>query len=132
MAAPAQAHYAERINNGIYESLLENVTTSGTGFLSNCEYNKDFFRKTTWGADYQTKSGAEFKFNIFGEIQPESLGTKHGALGDFYIGSQSNVRIILLSSFIHCLTWFSQAYIRYKRLQNQKPICLRYPFELPN
>ena len=113
MASLAQAHYAERVNNGIYDSLLDNVTTSDTGFLSNCEYNKNFFRKTGWGADYQTKTGAEFKFNIFGEIQPESLGTKHGALGDFYIGSQSNVCIILLFSFIHRLNWFSQAYIRH-------------------
>ncbi|EDR01886.1 uncharacterized protein LACBIDRAFT_332879 [Laccaria bicolor S238N-H82] len=100
MAAQAQAHYAEHVKNGIYESLLENLTTSGTGFLSSCECNTDFFHKTTWGADYQTSTGAEFRFNIFGEIQPESLGTKQGALGDFYIGSQSNPMYITKDSKI--------------------------------
>ena len=56
MAALAQPHYTEHVNNGIYNSLLDNVTTSNTGLLSNCEYNKDFFHKTGWGADYQTKT----------------------------------------------------------------------------
>ena len=90
----------------MYDSVLDNVTTSSTGFLSNCKYKKDFFHKTTLGADYQTSTGAEFKFNIFREIQPESLGTKHGTLGDFYIGTQSNMCALLFIHFIHPLNLF--------------------------
>ena len=41
--------------------------------------------------DFQAKDGSEFCVNIFGEIQPESLGTKHSALGDFYIRKKEKV-----------------------------------------
>ena len=95
MASTVEAHYANRKSNGVYDSLHESVSTSGTSFLANCEYNKNFFRKTTWssGYEYQDQDGSEFKVNIFGEIQPAQLGTKNSALGDFYTGTTSNVSI---------------------------------------
>jgi len=94
MASPVQAHYANRKTNNVYDSLSKLITSSSTGFLSNCEYEKDFHRKTTWhGLDFQNKDSSEFRVNLFGEIQPESLGTKHSALGDFYIGTKEKVRL---------------------------------------
>ncbi|EDQ98271.1 uncharacterized protein LACBIDRAFT_336116 [Laccaria bicolor S238N-H82] len=89
MASAAQAHYANRTSDGVYDSLSDLIASSGSGFLANCEYDKDFFRKTSWrGLDFQNKDGSEFCVNLFGEIQPASLGTKHSALGDFYIGTK--------------------------------------------
>lgn len=92
MASLIQEHYANCETNNIYDSLTELIASSGPSFLTNCEYNKDFFKKTTWqGLDFQTKDSPEFCVNIFGEIQPESLGTKHSALRDFYIGTKEKV-----------------------------------------
>ena len=100
MASPVQAHYANRTSNGVYDSLADLIASSGTGFLATCEYEKDFYRKTSWrGLDFQNKDGSEFRVNIFGEIQPESLGTKHSAIGDFYIGTKDKVCCYLI--FFH-------------------------------
>ena len=95
MASTAQSHYAERQINGVYDSLRDLIKSSGTGFLSNCEFNKHFSRMTMQSKHfrYQSQDASEFKVNIFGEIQPESLGTRHSALGDFYIGTNSKVRL---------------------------------------
>ena len=96
MASPVQAHYANRNTNNVYDSLCDLISSSGTGFLSNCEYEKDFYRKTSWrGLEFQNKDSSEFRVNLFGEIQPQSLGTKHSALGDFYIGTKDKVCLCL-------------------------------------
>jgi len=92
MASSIREHYASCKTNNVYNSLSELIASAGTGFLTNCEYNKDFIKKTSWRElDFQKKDGSEFCVNVFGEIQPESLGTKHSALGDFYIGTKEKV-----------------------------------------
>lgn len=91
MANPAQVRYGERVLNGVYESLLEQIDSGGTGYLANCEYTRTFHRKTRWkeGFDFQTTSGDEFRACVFGEIQRSALGTKHSAAGSHFIGKRT-------------------------------------------
>lgn len=42
MANPAQVRYGERVLNGVYDSLLEQIDSGGTGYLANCEYTRTF------------------------------------------------------------------------------------------
>lgn len=124
MASSIQEHYANRKTNNVYNSLTELITSAGVSFLTNCEYNKDFFKKTSWrGLDFQAKDGSEFRVNIFGEIQPESLGTKHSALGDFYIGKKekvwSRVKFVLFEVDVLFMFAPQPAYLCYSRVEHQ-------------
>lgn len=82
------ACYARRASDGIYEAMVVEMQNRGNAYLLNCEYERDFFRKTGWmdGFVYQTPGGNEFRVVVFGEIKPAALGTRHCAMGSHYKG----------------------------------------------
>lgn len=81
-------HYARRVSEGIYDSMVAEIQNRGQAYLLNCEYERDFFRKTGWsdGYVYQTPGGNEFRVVVFGEIKPAAMGTRHSAIGSHYKG----------------------------------------------
>lgn len=106
MTSPAQLRYAERATNGVYASLLEQVDEGGAGYLANCEYMRDFMRKTRWkdGFDFQTITGEEFKACVFGEIQRSAMGTKHSAFGSHFIGKgKASLNVDCVVAFVDVL-----------------------------
>ena len=57
MASPIQAHYAYQTSNGVYDTLADLIASSGAGFLASCEYEKDFYWKTSWhGSTFRTRT----------------------------------------------------------------------------
>ncbi|KAJ7148131.1 hypothetical protein C8R43DRAFT_889112 [Mycena crocata] len=86
---PSSIHslvYLNRVTSGLYGKVADQMQEMGIAALSNVEYPGDFVRKVEkWGNySFVDNEAQEFRFNLFGQILPPSLGTNLRAQGNHF------------------------------------------------
>jgi hypothetical protein len=79
--------FTERVNSGLYNSLIKDLLKLDKALLTNLEWEKDFNRDSIDHHWLVFTDGWPFTTIIFGEIAPASMGTLHSTLGNHYMGS---------------------------------------------
>ncbi|KAF8340217.1 hypothetical protein F5887DRAFT_1284308 [Amanita rubescens] len=82
--------YETRTTSGLYDTFIQNLLNLGNHALANIEWRKDWKRDPNDSRELIFSDGRPFTTVIFGEIASASMGTRHSAMGNHYVGSNKN------------------------------------------
>ncbi|TFK59636.1 hypothetical protein BDN72DRAFT_780458 [Pluteus cervinus] len=90
------AAFAERIQNGFYDSMIAQAKSMEESCLAFADYKHHFFPEADWGSAtrYVTPQKKVFHTNIFGEVCGSGDGTQISAKGNHFVGTTENPNYI--------------------------------------